>query len=66
MRDNAERLKPLFKGIWSLEDNTEEISKIKELAARHPERYVMKPQKEGGGNNFYGTDIQSMLQASDD
>ncbi len=26
-----------------------------------PQRYVLKPQREGGGNNIYGEDIVSFL-----
>ena len=27
-----------------------------------PEKYVLKPQREGGGNNVYGEDIKPFLQ----
>ena len=27
-------------------------------------RYVLKPQREGGGNNVYGEDIRPFLQVS--
>ena len=27
----------------------------------NPDRYVLKPQKEGGGNNYYGDKIRQML-----
>ncbi len=32
-------------------------------AIAHPELYVMKPQREGGGNNIYGSDIATSLQS---
>ena len=35
-------------------------------AAAHPERFVMKPQREGGGNNLYGADIPAALDAMSD
>lgn len=50
----------LFKGIWSLEDFGKpgaEVNIIFEDALAHPEKYVLKPQKEGGGNNFFGAEI---------
>lgn len=34
-----------------------------QLALDHPERFVMKPQREGGGNNIYRTDIPPALSA---
>lgn len=30
-------------------------------AIENPSRYVIKPQKEGGGNNFYGEAVKTML-----
>ena len=30
----------------------------------HPENYVVKPQREGGGNNFYGDDVRRVLKVS--
>jgi glutathione synthase len=31
------------------------------LATVNPEKYVLKPQREGGGNNVYGDDILKLL-----
>ena len=28
-----------------------------EMAIRDPERFVLKPQREGGGNNVYGKEV---------
>jgi hypothetical protein len=36
-------------------------AKIKDAIA-NPQNYVLKPQKEGGGNNFFGLELQQMLQ----
>ena len=33
-----------------------------EDAIQHPDRYVLKPQREGGGNNFYGEEMAARLQ----
>ena len=33
-------------------------------AIEHPENYVVKPQREGGGNNFYGEDVRRVLKVS--
>lgn len=31
------------------------------MALDAPERFVMKPQREGGGNNLYGEDIRHVI-----
>ena len=31
-------------------------------ALASPERFVLKPQREGGGNNVYGADIRPVLE----
>ena len=31
-------------------------------AIANPERFVLKPQREGGGNNVYGEDIKPFLE----
>ena len=28
---------------------------------RNPQNFVLKPQREGGGNNYYGDEIQKIL-----
>ena len=33
------------------------------MIALDPESYVLKPQREGGGNNFYGSDIIQLLNS---
>ena len=56
-------LRKSFAGIWSLDDQGQYMEDIEAMkdALIHPEKYVMKPQREGGGNNFYGKDIQEQL-----
>ena len=34
-----------------------------EMALANPRRFVLKPQREGGGNNVYGADIAATLSA---
>lgn len=58
--DVSVQLRQCFAGLWGLggdEDDSDIVSKV--LAA--PEGYVMKPQREGGGNNHYGDDIVAKL-----
>ena len=32
-------------------------------ALKEPEKYVLKPQREGGSHNFYGPDVKAKLQS---
>ncbi|XP_035781820.1 glutathione synthetase-like isoform X2 [Anopheles albimanus] len=52
----------IFTGLYSL-DRDEEGDEAVRLALQDPERYVLKPQREGGGNNVYGADIPAALAA---
>ncbi|SAM85978.1 related to glutathione synthase [Ustilago bromivora] len=57
----TEMLKETFSDLYPLDD-----SRIGEegyrLALQSPEGYVMKPQREGGGNNVYRSDIPPFLK----
>lgn len=39
----------------------EEGDQAIDMALRSPEKYVLKPQREGGGNNFFGEDLTDKL-----
>ncbi|XP_055327411.1 glutathione synthetase-like [Paramacrobiotus metropolitanus] len=47
-------------GQWdvSLPNSAEAI----ERALKHPEKYVLKPNREGGGNNFFNEELVSKMQ----
>lgn len=53
----------IFTGLYSLDFNEEGEEAVK-MALANPEKYVLKPQREGGGNNVYGTDIPNALKVS--
>ncbi|XP_027933431.1 glutathione synthetase, chloroplastic-like [Vigna unguiculata] len=55
-KDHVAKLRSCFAGLWSLED-----SDIVKKAIENPELFVMKPQREGGGNNIYGNDLKESL-----
>ncbi|XP_061512982.1 glutathione synthetase isoform X2 [Anopheles gambiae] len=57
-----EAIRDIFTGLYSL-DREEGGDEAVALALADPERYVLKPQREGGGNNVYGADIPAALQA---
>ncbi|XVF14723.1 hypothetical protein REPUB_Repub09cG0086200 [Reevesia pubescens] len=50
------KLRKCFAGLWSLDDLD-----ITRKAIEKPELFVMKPQREGGGNNIYGDDVKETL-----
>ncbi|KAI9597537.1 glutathione synthase [Syncephalis fuscata] len=54
------RMMASFAGMYSLDD-TEEGVKTLEMALATPDDFVLKPQREGGGNNIYGQDIPPLL-----
>ncbi|KAL6570014.1 Glutathione synthetase [Orobanche minor] len=56
-KDDIAKVRKCFAGLWSLE-----ASDIVKDAIERPGLYVMKPQREGGGNNIYGDDVRIALQ----
>jgi len=58
-----ESIKEIFTGLYSL-DKDEGGDEAVAMALKNPERYVLKPQREGGGNNVYGVDIVDALKVS--
>lgn len=52
----------LFPGLYSLEINESGHAAL-EMALKNPKRFVLKPQREGGGNNIYGNDIKPFLES---
>jgi glutathione synthase len=58
--DEITRVKEIFTGLYSL-DKEEGGDQVVDMVLKNPEGYVMKPQREGGGNNIYGSDIPEAL-----
>ncbi|XP_026332661.1 glutathione synthetase-like isoform X3 [Hyposmocoma kahamanoa] len=54
------RVRDIFTGLYSL-DFDESGEKAVEMALADAERFVLKPQREGGGNNIYGTEVRDAL-----
>ncbi|XP_020254703.1 glutathione synthetase, chloroplastic-like isoform X4 [Asparagus officinalis] len=54
--EDIAKLRKCFAGLWSL-DNPEGVNG----AMERPEIFVLKPQREGGGNNIYGEDVRKTL-----
>lgn len=56
-------IKEIFTGLYSLDKNEEGEAAVR-MVLDNPEKYVLKPQREGGGNNVYGSDIPMALLVS--
>ncbi|CAL7944549.1 unnamed protein product [Xylocopa violacea] len=65
LKDDSERkqVQEVFAGLYSLEFNGE-AETIIDKAMAEPKRYVLKPQREGGGNNIYNEDIKLHLEST--
>ncbi|KAF5740587.1 hypothetical protein HS088_TW11G00661 [Tripterygium wilfordii] len=55
-KEDIAKLRKCFAGLWSLDDKD-----VVGKAIEEPGLFVMKPQREGGGNNIYGDDIRETL-----
>ncbi|XP_048127676.1 glutathione synthetase, chloroplastic isoform X2 [Rhodamnia argentea] len=55
-KEDIAKVRKCFAGLWSLED-PDIIGK----AIESPELFVMKPQREGGGNNIYDGNVRETL-----
>lgn len=65
-KDTIDGLMAAFAGLYSLgDDATEEDKKaVKEVLNAGEGKYVLKPQREGGGYNFYGDQLADKLKAN--
>lgn len=60
------RIRSLFGGLWGFDDPEDaETRAAMQDALEHPEDYVLKPQREGGGNNLWGPAMQEVLRRAD-
>ncbi|XP_032375677.1 glutathione synthetase [Etheostoma spectabile] len=57
----VEQIRATFTGLYTL-DMGPEGEKTVAMALAAPDRFVLKPQREGGGNNIYGSEICQVLQ----
>lgn len=54
-------LRKVFAGLYGLEPGNPAWEDVIKKAIEHPEDFVMKPNREGGGNNLHGGDIVAAL-----
>ncbi|CAD6196901.1 unnamed protein product [Caenorhabditis auriculariae] len=58
----AAAIRSTFAGLWAIDQNDPLTRKIVQGAINHPSRFVLKPQLEGGGGNFYGEPMAEKLK----
>jgi glutathione synthase len=66
-REDCEKLRRCFANLWGLDDLGD--GKTKEVVAhakQNPHLYVLKPQREGGGNNLYDEELRRALEEEGD
>lgn len=63
---SAARLRTVFAGMYTLGDGSAEAEAAKDQALATPGAYVLKPQREGGGNNLYDKEMVQMLSTATD
>ncbi|XP_053705678.1 glutathione synthetase-like [Synchiropus splendidus] len=57
----VEQIRATFAGLYTLDPGPEGDRTVR-MALESPDRFVLKPQREGGGNNIYGSEICATLQ----
>lgn len=55
----------MFKGMWGFED-IDAVRDVIDDCKCNPQNYVLKTQREGGGNNYFGEDILPFLKKEDE
>eukprot|EP00056_Hartaetosiga_gracilis_P006787 m.100826 g.100826 ORF g.100826 m.100826 type:complete len:582 (+) comp12557_c0_seq1:34-1779(+) len=60
-KEEAAALHTSFTGLYSLDideyGNEEALNSMLDMFVREPHKYVLKPQREGGGSNFYDEEL---------
>nr|XP_018903512.1 PREDICTED: glutathione synthetase-like [Bemisia tabaci] len=59
--DTIKSIRKIFTGLYSLDLDAEGDAAVK-MGIEEPAKFVLKPQREGGGNNVYGENIRKVLQ----
>lgn len=61
--DEWAQLKGTWTGLYPLDEASDLGRRALKMAREHSERFVLKPQREGGGNNVYRSDIPGFLDS---
>ena len=65
-RDMVDGMRSAFAGLYSLGDDAteEDMHAVQQVLSGGQDRFVLKPQREGGGYNFYGAQLAEKLSAN--
>uniref|UniRef100_A0A1I8B3B8 Glutathione synthetase n=1 Tax=Meloidogyne hapla TaxID=6305 RepID=A0A1I8B3B8_MELHA len=58
---DLENIRSTFASMWGLEHDDEETQRVIKDAIENPQNYVLKPQLEGGGGNYFDKEITEKL-----
>uniref|UniRef100_A0A183C256 Glutathione synthetase n=1 Tax=Globodera pallida TaxID=36090 RepID=A0A183C256_GLOPA len=61
--DKVAAIRETFAELWGLDKNDDATERLIENAIEHPEKYVLKPNRECGGNNFYDEKLADKLRS---
>lgn len=65
--EDCGNLRNCFASLWALDDpEAPQTKQVIEHAKMNPHLYVLKPQREGGGNNLYDGDLVKALDEESD
>lgn len=66
--EDASLMRTCFAGLWGLDElsSDAEAQQAVRAAIEDPGGFVLKPQREGGGNNMYGAELKAMLESGKD
>lgn len=59
---SRQKVAETFAGMYTLDETVDGITAT-EAARQSPHRFVLKPQREGGGNNLYGQEMRQRLDS---
>ena len=59
--EHASLIRKSFTGLYALDQSPDGL-KAYQMGLANPYKFVLKPQREGGGNNYYGEDVRKMLE----
>eukprot|EP00835_Amoeboradix_gromovi_P004871 NODE_410_length_9177_cov_0.515091.p2 type:complete len:445 gc:universal NODE_410_length_9177_cov_0.515091:3051-4385(+) len=61
--EEAKNLSGTFMGLFTMDQDTEQGKLAYSLLVANPDNFVLKPQREGGSNNYYGEKIIEHLSS---
>jgi hypothetical protein len=61
VNEMVNRVSHCFAGLWGFDSEEKEFRERVQQVRAHPHQFVLKPQREGGGNNYFDADILSLL-----